>query len=95
MIQFRILSEALQDLANAVQYYETECPGLGTDFLSEYERTISRIRHFPEAWSPINANLRRCLLRRFPYAVFYSKEGNMIVISAVSDLRRDPEKLPQ
>ena len=94
MIKFRILSDALKDLASAIQYYETESPGLGADFLSEYEKAISRIRQFPEAWSPVNASLRRCLLRRFPYAVFYSKEGNFIVISAVSDLRRDPERLP-
>ena len=95
MIKLRILSEAVQDLANALQFYETQSPGLGDDFLFEYERALLRIRSFPEAWAPVSTHLRRCLLRRFPYAVFYTKEGTDIVISAVSDLRRNPEKLPQ
>ena len=43
MTKFRILSIAAQELASAVEYYETKSVRLGGDFLDEYEMTISRI----------------------------------------------------
>jgi hypothetical protein len=38
MTKFRILSIAAQDLANAMEYYETKSVGMGGGFLDEYER---------------------------------------------------------
>ncbi len=93
MTKFRILSIAARDLANAIEYYETKSVGLGGDFLDEYERTISRICRFPEAWALVSPNQRRCLMRRFPYAVFYSRMGEEIIVTGVADLRMDPEKI--
>ena len=93
MTKFRILSIAAHDLANAMEYYETKSVGLGGDFLDEYERTISRICRFPEAWAPVSPNQRRCLMRRFPYAVFYSSAGEEIIVTGVADLRMDPEEI--
>lgn len=93
MTKFRILSIAAQDLASAMEYYETKSVGLGGDFLDEYERTISRIYKFPEAWATVSPNQRRCLMRRFPYAVFYSRVGEELIITGVADLRMDPEKI--
>jgi hypothetical protein len=93
MTKFLILSIAAQDLANAIEYYETKSVGLGGDFLDEYERTISRICRFPEAWANVSPNQRRCLMRRFPYAVFYSVTGEEIIVTGVADLRMDPEKI--
>ena len=73
--------------------FESKSVGLGGDFLEEYERTITRICKFPEAWAPVSPNQRRCLMRRFPYAVFYSRVGGEIIITGVADLRVDPEKI--
>ena len=93
MIKFRILAIAAQDLASAVEYYENKSVGLGGDFLDEYERTILRICRFPKAWAPVSSNQRRCLMRRFPYAVFYSMTVEEIIVTGVADLRMDPEKI--
>jgi toxin ParE2 len=93
MTKFRIFSIAVQDLVNAIEYYESKSVGLGGDFLDEYERTISRICRFQETWAPVSPNQRRCLMRRFPYAVFYSRTGEEIIVTGVADLRMDPEKI--
>lgn len=95
MIKFRIFSAAARDLANAVEYYETQSSGLGSDFLDEFERTVSRICRFPDAWALVSSRMRRCLMRRFPYAVFYSRNNEEIIIAGVADLRMNPEKLPK
>ncbi len=65
MIKFRILSAAARDLAYAVDYYETQSSGQGSEFLDEFERTISRICRFPDAWALVSPWMRRCLIRGF------------------------------
>ena len=74
---FRFLSPALEELAEAAEYYDHEVPGLGADFLSEVDRAIDLILGFPEAWGEISENFRHCNLRRFPYTVIYTLEGAM------------------
>jgi hypothetical protein len=78
-------------MATAMVYYDGASPGLGLEFLNEVERTVRRILVNPEAWTKVSAHCRRCRMRRFPYGVFYSVEGDMVVISAVMDLRRHPD----
>jgi len=77
-------------MATAMVYYDEASPGLGLEFLNEVERTVRRILVNPEAWTKVSAHCRRCRTRRFPYGVFYSVEGDVVVISAVIDLRRHP-----
>ena len=92
-MKLRILSAAAQDLTKSIDYYESQSDGLGYDFLDEYEKTISRICRFPEAWLLVTSHLRRCLMRRFPYAIFYTVMEDEIVITAVADLRMDPDNI--
>jgi hypothetical protein len=58
-VTYRFLSPAQQDLAEAVEYYESAVPGLGLDFLDEFERTVGRILLHPEAWTRIAEHHRR------------------------------------
>lgn len=55
------------ELQKAINYYEECQPGLGLEFAREVYSTIQRIIHFPEAWSKLSKNTRRCLTNRFPY----------------------------
>ena len=88
---YRFLSPAERDLAEAVDYYEAQVPGLGLEFLDEVERTVKRIIMQPEAWMSISENHRRCRTRRFPYGLIYSLDKNEIIIAAVMCLRRHPD----
>ncbi len=71
--------------------HEHAVPGLGVDFLDELERTVGRILLNPEAWTRIADHHRRCRMRRFPYALLYAIEKDVIVIAAVMNLRRHPD----
>jgi plasmid stabilization system protein ParE len=88
---YGFLSPAQRDLAKALEYYESASPGLGLEFLDEIERTVSRILLNPEAWTRVGEQHRRCRTRRFPYGLLYTVEGDAILITAVMDLRRNPE----
>ena len=79
------------ELSEAVYYYETCRPGLGTEFAKEVYSTILRLIEFPESWSPLTKNTRRCLTKRFPYGVIYQIEDDQILIIAVMQLNRKPD----
>ena len=84
------LEEAQIELDEAIEYYNTELPGLGTDFLHEILNTLDRIANFQNAWHPLSKNTRRCQTARFPYGLIYSVLENEILIISVSNLHREP-----
>jgi len=55
-------------------YYEDIDPSLGYDFALEVYSTIKRSIEFPRAWAVLEGEIRRSLVRRFPYGVLYSEE---------------------
>ena len=90
-MKVRFLSPANIELDEAVKYYDHQLPGLGFRFFQELDATIQRIRFMPEAWTKIGDRTRRCILKGFPYALFYTVEKDDILITAVANLHRDPE----
>nr|MDO8109796.1 type II toxin-antitoxin system RelE/ParE family toxin [Candidatus Sigynarchaeota archaeon] len=85
-----ILQDAEKEMTEAVQFYEAQAKGLGVEFLSEVERAIQSIRETPETWPILEGDLRRRLLRRFPFGILYRIEADKILIIAVAHLRRKP-----
>lgn len=94
-MKYRLLSIAEAELAAAAKWYEAQAPGLGMEFLAEFEAVMERIMRFPGAWTRIGARHRRCLFRRFPYAVLYSQTRDEIRVAGVIDLRSDPQPTDQ
>lgn len=90
-MKYRFLSPASVELAKAVDYYEDARPGLGMELLDEIEQTISKIVLYPNAWLSVSENHRRCRTRRFPYGLFYTLEEGVVVITAVMNLRQEPD----
>ena len=78
-------------MAEAIAYYESREPGLGSRFAEEVERTSERILQYPEAWAPISKRTRRCLTNKFPYALIYQIRQDVILIVAVMHLHREPQ----
>ena len=82
--------EAEDEFNKAIDYYEDIEAGLGYDFALEVHSTIKRSVEFPKAWAVIEEDVRRSLVRRFPYGILYSEEQNGIFIIAVMNLHRKP-----
>jgi plasmid stabilization system protein ParE len=83
--------EAEAEFIRAIEYYEEKEVGLGHDFAVEVYSTIERSVAFPEAWPVIEQDIRRSLVRRFPYGILYLEQEKEIYILAVMHLHRDPE----
>jgi plasmid stabilization system protein ParE len=89
-MSFAFHPEAEKELNEAIDYYEDIEPGLGYDFALEVHSTINRSVDFPKVWAVLEGDVRRSLVRRFPYGVLYSEEKDGIFIVAVMHLHRKP-----
>ena len=78
------------ELNDAAVFFETKRNGLGRRFLSAFEAALAHIRKHPEASPVIIKDIRRKVLRGFPYSILYSIKSDRIRILAVTNQRRRP-----
>ncbi len=88
----RFRSEAASDVVLAREWYDAQRPGLGDEFVQGLEHVIELISDLPEAFPEIAVGLRRALLGRFPYAVYYRLDADLIDVIACLHTRRSPSR---
>lgn len=89
-IPFSTHESAELELNEAADYYDVENPGLGGALIDEFERAVAAIRENPKSAAPISGSVRRRLLTRFPYSLYYSVRKHELRILAVAHQRRRP-----
>ncbi|HRI08595.1 MAG TPA: type II toxin-antitoxin system RelE/ParE family toxin [Nannocystaceae bacterium] len=82
--------EAEAELVEAWAWYEAQRAGLGEEFVACFEAVISIAARAPNAFPASVGEVRRALVRRFPYGVFYTLDGESLVVLAVAHARRRP-----
>lgn len=86
-----IQDEAIAELESAIAYYEERQVGLGLDFLAEVEQAIRNIQRNPNVSAPYGTlGIRRYVMRRFPFVIFYSELTDIIWIIAIAHAKRKP-----
>jgi len=95
MKRLAIRSGAQRDIAEAHAWYESQRVGLGAEFMSALEDALDAIAANAERFAIMHADLRRALLKRFPYAVFYRTHPQGVIIVAVLHCARDRDALDQ
>lgn len=83
---------AAAEFAQAVTYYQGV--GHGERFRAELDRVVDRLRALPESAPMVMPEVRRALLRRYPYALFYVIEPLRLVVLAVLHQRASPSRWP-
>ena len=83
--------EAKAEFLSAIDYYNAAEPGLGLEFAGEIESAIALVEAFPLSWTEVDYGIRRCLVRRFPFALLYAVEKDLVMIYAVMHTHRDPD----
>jgi plasmid stabilization system protein ParE len=82
--------EARREFEEAGQYYRLQLPGLELQFREEVRSTLRRLQTWPLAFPAEQKDIRRALLRQFPYKLLYSVETDHIYIIAVAHQHRKP-----
>jgi toxin ParE1/3/4 len=83
-----------RDLAAGFDWYETRRLGLGGEFLAAVNAAFRSLGGHPEMYSVALPGVRRILVSRFPYAVFYAEEPRRVVVLTVLHTARDPNLWP-
>jgi toxin ParE1/3/4 len=63
--------DAELELIAAAAYYENQKPALGRRFLISIQDAINRVLINPELYPIVDSNVRRCLVRTFPFGIIF------------------------
>ena len=64
------------------------------NFANDFAAAVERIRRDPRSFPLIHGQIRRLVLRQFPYAVYFREEGPEILVIALHG-RQDPRRWQQ
>jgi toxin ParE1/3/4 len=85
--------DALAEYREAALRYKAVKPELGRDFHSSVARALASILVNPSQFGPIEHGIRRYLLKRFPYKIYFvhDESHDRIIIYAVMHVSRHPD----
>ncbi len=89
-MRVRFRAEAAADVSLAREWYEAKSPGLGDAFVASLEAVVDLVADLPEAFPEIGVGLRRALLSRFPYTLYYRFNGGGVEVIACLHTRQSP-----
>jgi plasmid stabilization system protein ParE len=87
-----IRPDAELDIQDAFAWYEVQSPRLGSEFVRAVDVSLSGIGRNPLAYPFIRKPIRRVLMRRFPYGIFYVVDQSTIAVIACLHGKRDPSQ---
>ncbi len=79
------------ELEQIRDYYESQSYGLGIEFVNEFERQVLKLAATPERWMIVRGDLRRSLMKRFPYVIYFrTPQPDLVRITVVKHEKRHP-----
>ncbi|WP_395719202.1 type II toxin-antitoxin system RelE/ParE family toxin [Prosthecobacter sp.] len=89
-MKIEILDLAKADLIEGHRFYEKQEPGLGDYFLRNLFSDIDLLQLTGGVHLKPYRHFHRALSKRFPFAIFYTVEDQIVKVRAVVDCRRRP-----
>ena len=83
---------ARADIAEAFRWYEARSAGLGFEFLRAVRVALGSVERAPEQYPGALDDIRKALLSRFPYVVYFVIHRRGISVLAVMHGRRNPRR---
>ncbi|MCB1076933.1 MAG: type II toxin-antitoxin system RelE/ParE family toxin, partial [Verrucomicrobiae bacterium] len=79
------------ELEEIRDYYNERSAGLGAAFVNEFERHALAIAARPERWMIVEKDIRRALMKRFPYVIYFRVvDAKSVRITVVKHEKRHP-----
>ena len=94
-MRVRVLVQAEEEAEEAARWYEERKEGLGIEFLDSLAQALEAIEENPQQFPRLETlrtrkNIRRCLLKRFPFAIIFQIRPTESLVLAVAHVRRRP-----
>ncbi|NVM21582.1 MAG: type II toxin-antitoxin system RelE/ParE family toxin [Desulfobacterales bacterium] len=88
-MRIEILDEAEKDLVEGFAFYERQSNGLGDYFLDSIFSDVESL-HLYAGIHGLHFGYHRLLAKRFPFAIYYRVQNNVVRVYAILDCRRNP-----
>jgi len=82
--KLELLEDALNDMIESFVWYESQKKGLGEEFYFCIKDGLKRLRGTPKRFQKIFLNVRRLVLRKFPFNIFYIFNENTDIIKIIA-----------
>jgi plasmid stabilization system protein ParE len=83
---------AERDFEQIALWYDQRRPGLGSAFMDSVRERLAGIQETPETSPVVLEDIRRALLHRFPYGLFYVIEPDRLVVVGCFHVRQNPSR---
>ncbi len=84
--------EARIDLLDAFHWYEQQQAGLGHDFKLCVDNALLKLQKYPVSYKKVYLDIRRIIIKKFPFGIFFVVEDNKVIVLAILHARRNPLK---
>lgn len=93
MKQYKIVitPTAQKDIQTGRNWYEMQQSLLGDEFIDAIESAIKKVQSNPQLFSIIYKSIRRAMLKRFPFGIYYFVKDDIVNIFAVIHFSRNPK----
>ena len=85
-------AQARRDLRKAYDWYEEQAPGLGPRFVRMFVQAVDVASERPTSFPEVEGDVRRVILSKFPFGVFFRIVDDVVRVVRVIDLRSDDRK---
>ena len=86
-----ISKKAQNEIELSEEYYNLQKENLGKEFKNDVKHLTLNILDFPNLYPTIKNDIKRCLLHKFPYSIFYAIRNNTIIILSVAHQNKKPK----
>lgn len=93
--RLKFSGRAVHEIGEAFNWYEEQSKGLGSEFELAFEPQLKRLEQVPLLYAEIVPGVRRTLLPRFPYGVFYTVKNDLVHVLAAIHNARNPRRWPK
>jgi plasmid stabilization system protein ParE len=93
--RFILRPRAEHDIQSAFEWYESQRRGLGQEFALALRERLEAVRAHPEASPVVYRGIRRAMVPRFPYLIFYVARPERVAVLAVVHHARNPAVWPR
>ena len=87
------LSEVEEDVIRGYVWYEDKSPGLGEEFLRVFYTCAEELPRNPLLYPKVYRDFQRRLLRRFPYAIYFTIKDSQIIVIGLFHCARNPRTI--
>ena len=79
----RFSPELPDDLARAIAWYEREAPHQVPRFREAVSERLDRVVENPLIWQVVYRNVRRVVVRPFPYLLYFQVREDTVIVVAI------------